>query len=72
MKIVVDTNIIFSALLNTNSKIGDLLLDPESKFDFYSCIYMRTEILKHWEKFQNFRSNNCKHHIIKLFRKLLL
>lgn len=50
MKIVVDTNIIFSTLLNTNSKIGDLILDPESKFEYYSCNYMRFEIKKHWEK----------------------
>ena len=50
MKIVVDTNIIFSALLNTNSTIGDLLLNSRSQFEFYSCNYMRVEIIKHWEK----------------------
>lgn len=50
MKIVVDTNIIFSALLNTNSKIGNLLLNPESKFKFYSYSYMHVEIKNHWEK----------------------
>jgi predicted nucleic acid-binding protein len=27
MKIIVDTNVVFSALLNTNSRIGRLLLD---------------------------------------------
>ncbi len=50
MKIVVDSNIIFSALLNTNSSIGDLLFNSEKHFEFYSCNYMRYEILKHWEK----------------------
>ena len=50
MKIVVDTNIIFSALLNTNGTIGDLLFNSESIFEFYSCTYMRYEIEKHWEK----------------------
>ncbi len=46
MKIVVDTNIIFSALLNTNSTIGDLLFNSDKHFDFYSCSYMRYEIKK--------------------------
>lgn len=50
MKIIVDTNIIFSALLNTNSAIGELLINSKSTFEFYSCSYMRYEIQKHWEK----------------------
>ena len=39
MKIVVDTNIIFSAILNTNGKIGDLLLNSDDVFQFYSPDY---------------------------------
>lgn len=50
MKIVVDTNIIFSALLNSNSTIGDILFNSDTYFQFYSCSYMRLEIQKHWEK----------------------
>ncbi len=50
MKIVVDTNIIFSGLLNTNSTIGELLINSKKSFEFYSCNYMRYEIQKHWEK----------------------
>lgn len=50
MKIVVDTNIIFSALLNSNSNIADLLFNSEKYFEFYSCSYMRYEIQKHWER----------------------
>lgn len=50
MKIIIDTNIIFSALLNSNSKIGDLLFLSEGIFEFYSCNYMRYEIKKHWKK----------------------
>ena len=50
MKIVVDTNIIFSALLNSNSAIGDLLFNSDKHFEFYSCTYMRFEIQKHWER----------------------
>ena len=50
MKIVVDTNIIFSTLLNSNSTIGDLLFNSDRHFEFYSCSYMRYEIQKHWER----------------------
>jgi len=50
MKIVVDTNIIFSTLLNSNNTIGDLFLNPDVYFEFYSCNYMRYEIQKHWER----------------------
>ncbi len=50
MKIVVDTNIIFSTLLNSNSTFGDLLFNSDKHFEFYSCSYMRYEIQKHWER----------------------
>ena len=50
MKIVVDTNIIFSTLLNSNSNIGDLLFNSDKHFEFYSCSYMRYEIQKHWDR----------------------
>lgn len=48
MKIVVDTNIIFSGLLNSKSTIGDILFNSDSQFEFYSCGFMRYEIQKHW------------------------
>ena len=50
MKIVVDTNITFSALLNSNGTIGDILFNSDKHFEFYSCSYMRYEIQKHWER----------------------
>jgi predicted nucleic acid-binding protein len=50
MKIVVDTNIILSALLNSDGIIGDLIFNSSKHFEFYSCSYMRFEIQKHWEK----------------------
>jgi predicted nucleic acid-binding protein len=50
VKIIVDTNIIFSGLLNTNSTIGELLINSKKSFEFYSCSYMRIEIQKHWQK----------------------
>ena len=44
MKIVVDTNLIFSAVLNTQSSIGDLLINGENVFQYYSCQYLRLEL----------------------------
>lgn len=49
-KIIVDTNIIFSCLLNSQGTIGDLTFNSDETFDFYSNEYMRFEIHKHWEK----------------------
>ena len=49
-KIVVDSNIIFSTLLNSNGTIGDLIFNSDHVFEFYSCDYMRYEIRKHWSK----------------------
>ncbi len=50
MRIVVDTNIIFSGLLNSSGKIGDLLFNSHKIFQFYSCEYMHFEIEKHKNK----------------------
>jgi predicted nucleic acid-binding protein len=50
MRIVVDTNIAFSAILNTNSKIARILLQPKSRLNFYSTIQLSREIEEHKEK----------------------
>ncbi len=49
-KIIVDSNIIFSCLLNSQGTIGDLIFNSENIFAFYSNQYMRFEIRKHWNK----------------------
>ena len=49
-KIIVDTNIIFSCLLNSQGTIGDLIFNSVNVFDFYSNNYLRFEIRKHWNK----------------------
>ena len=49
-KEIVDTNIIFSCLLNSQGTIGDLIFNSEAVFDFYSNEYMLYETRKHWEK----------------------
>lgn len=50
MKIIIDANIVFSAMLNTESKIGDLLINSGSIFDFVAPDFLRIEIRKHHSK----------------------
>ncbi len=50
MKIIVDANIVFSAILNTNGKIGDLLINSKKHFDFIAPDFLRTEIKKHYPR----------------------
>ena len=48
MKVVIDANIIFSALLSKNSRYRELLFDE--KYELYSPNYVFLEIFKHKEK----------------------
>ena len=48
MKVVVDTNIVFSAFLSKNSKYRDLLFDD--KYELYSPNFVFLEIFKHKAK----------------------
>ena len=48
--IIVDTNIIFSCILNPQSKVGDLLLNSSDCIEYYAPAFLRLEIEKHKEK----------------------
>lgn len=50
MKVVVDSNIVFSAMLNPGSSIGDIILNSQETFTFYACEYLRQEINDHKNK----------------------
>ncbi len=50
VKIIVDANIIFSGILNSNGKIGDLLINSKNQFDFIAPDFLRAEIRKHYSK----------------------
>ncbi|MDY0076828.1 MAG: PIN domain-containing protein [Bacteroidales bacterium] len=53
IKIIVDTNIVFSALLNINSRIGQILINGKTYFDFYSPEYVKSEIFQHKGKIKS-------------------
>ena len=56
MKIVVDTNIVFSTILNSQSWIGQILLYFDKNVKFYSPRYLQTEIQKHKQKIRKYTS----------------
>lgn len=50
MKLIIDTNIVFSALLNSSSPISNLIFNSTEKLELFSCLFMKYEIEKHWGK----------------------
>ncbi len=50
MKIVVDTNIIFSAILNPSATIGQILIYGQRQFDFFAPNLVKDEIKRHRSK----------------------
>lgn len=50
MKIIVDTNAVFSALLKPESNIGQILINGFKFFDFISTDLLRIEIDRHKDK----------------------
>jgi predicted nucleic acid-binding protein len=50
MRIVVDTNIAFSAILNTDSRIARIMMQSKSGLNFYSTDLLLLEIEEHKHK----------------------
>ncbi|MFN3999913.1 PIN domain-containing protein [Algoriphagus sp.] len=50
MNVVVDTNVVFSAILNPNGKISDLLFNPSLEFTFFAPSFILDELKKHNQK----------------------
>lgn len=50
VRLVVDTNIVFSAILNSNSRIARILIAGKRHFEFHSCAFLHEELLKHRPK----------------------
>jgi predicted nucleic acid-binding protein len=50
MRIVVDTNIVFSALLNSKGRIGQLIITGARHFDFFTSELLTEEISRHRPK----------------------
>ena len=50
MRVVIDTNIVFSAILNSNNKIARIILMPKNRINFYSTQLLLDEIDEHKDK----------------------
>jgi predicted nucleic acid-binding protein len=50
MKIIVDTNIVFSAILSSSGKIGQILIYGRKQFEFYAPNLVKTEVKRHRDK----------------------
>lgn len=50
VRVIVDANIVFSGILNSNGKIGDLLINSKKHFEFIAPDFLRTEIYKHHQR----------------------
>ena len=58
MKIIVDTNVIFSAILNSQSWIGQILLHSDKSVKFYSPKFLQEEIKNHFQKIKKITKLN--------------
>ena len=54
MRIVVDTNIVFSALINAGSTIPEMIVAPFSDFKFFTSDYLFKELENHKSKLSIF------------------
>jgi putative PIN family toxin of toxin-antitoxin system len=61
MRVVIDTNIAFSAILNTNSRIARIILMPKSRLNFYSTKQLLDEIQEHEPKLLKLSKSSQDH-----------
>ncbi|SHI93134.1 Predicted nucleic acid-binding protein, contains PIN domain [Cruoricaptor ignavus] len=54
MNLVVDANIIFSALLNPSSDIGTMLLSFDAEYRLFAPEFIRTELSRYSEKIRKY------------------
>jgi len=50
VRIIIDANIVFSGILNSKGKIGDLLINSKKHFEYIAPDFLRTEIYKHYPR----------------------
>jgi predicted nucleic acid-binding protein len=70
MKVVIDTNIIFSALLREDNRYANAIIKNEEAYDFYAVYFTIVELFKHKEKIQKF-SKLSEEDILEILYELL-
>ncbi|MEQ8713221.1 MAG: PIN domain-containing protein [Cyclobacteriaceae bacterium] len=70
MKVVVDTNILFSALINPTGKIANIILNNHSIFDFYAPSTALEELTNH--RFKLSKASKLTYHEIDRLTEILM
>ena len=73
VRVVIDTNIAFSAILNTNSKISKIILQPKSKLNLYSSNQLKYELAAHrtkLKKISNYSEIELQRATLLIFSKI--
>ena len=70
MKIVVDTNIIFSALLKEDNKYVNSIIKNEDNHDFYLVYFTIVELFKHKERIKKY-SKLSENDVLEVLYELL-
>ncbi len=70
MKVIIDTNIIFSALLREDNRYARAIIKNEKGYDFYVVYFTIVELFKHKERIKEF-SNLSEEDILEILYELL-
>ena len=70
MKVIVDTNIIFSALLREDNRYARAIIKNEEAHDYYAVYFTIVELFKHKERIKQF-SNLSDEDILEILYELL-
>ena len=60
MKVIVDANIVFSGILNTQGKIGDLLINSRNYLTLIAPDFLRLEIRKNYSRLTSISGLNLE------------
>lgn len=74
MDLIIDTNIIFSSILNPESNISKIIFQNINYHQFYSSNYLKFEINKHLDKLMKLsykKENEIEQNIDLLFSKII-
>ena len=70
MRVIVDTNIIFSALLREDNRYANALIKNDENHDFFAVYYTIVELFKHKERIIKY-SNLSENDVLEVLYELL-
>lgn len=68
--VIIDANILFSALITPNGKLAQILAHPTLPIRKISCHFLVTELFKHQEKIAHFSKKTPEHVIEDIYHYL--